>query len=50
MGMKWYLNPANYRDDLLQDKRRKELLERTNGWGIDYYLDNMTEAASYAKN
>jgi len=47
--MKWYLNPANYRDDLLQDKRRKELLERTTGWGIDYYLDSMNEAASYAK-
>jgi len=48
-GTKWYLNPANYRDNLLQDKRRKELLERIAGWGIDYYLDSMIEAASYAK-
>ncbi|MHA1144549.1 MAG: ATP-binding protein [Candidatus Helarchaeota archaeon] len=36
---RWYLNPSNFREDLLEDKGRIKVLKDICGWGIDYYID-----------
>ena len=35
---RWYLNPDNFSDKLLQDKGRQKVLDHTAGWGVDYYI------------
>ncbi len=36
---RWYLNPENFSDKLLEDPKRAKTIEKLVGWGIDYYVD-----------
>ncbi|NHI93415.1 MAG: hypothetical protein EAX96_13090 [Candidatus Lokiarchaeota archaeon] len=46
---RWYLNPDNYSDRFLEDKKRMKLLYDLTGWGIDQFLDYTTKMASLTK-
>jgi len=37
-GNRWYLNPENFSDELMEDAERRAILEGMVGWGIDYVL------------
>jgi len=39
-GKKWYLNPDNFSDKMLDDEKRREVLADICGYGIDYYIGN----------
>jgi len=41
-GNRWYLNPDNFSDELLQDERRQKVLDMVAGWGIDYFMERAT--------
>jgi heterodisulfide reductase subunit A-like polyferredoxin len=43
-GNRWYLNPENFSDAMLEDRRRVKTLEAVAGWGIDYYIDFTSKA------
>jgi heterodisulfide reductase subunit A-like polyferredoxin len=43
-GNRWYLNPENFSDRLLEDPKRVATLEEVAGWGIDYYIDFTSKA------
>ncbi len=48
-GNRWYLNPENFSEKMLEDPRRVKTLEKVAGWGIDYYIDftsRMTQLAN----
>ncbi len=38
-GNRWYLNPENFSERMLEDPRRAKTLEKVAGWGIEYYID-----------
>jgi ferredoxin len=38
-GNRWYLNPENFSDAMMEDPQRVKTLEKVAGWGIDYYID-----------
>ena len=38
-GNRWYLNPENFSDEMMQDPQRVKTLEKVAGWGIEYYID-----------
>jgi NAD-dependent dihydropyrimidine dehydrogenase PreA subunit len=46
---RWYLNPENFSDKLLQDKGRQKVLNHMAGWGVDYYIDRSTRLAPLTK-
>jgi ferredoxin len=43
-GNRWYLNPENFSDAMLEDPKRAKTLEEVAGWGIDYYIDFTSRA------
>ena len=43
-GNRWYLNPENFSDSMLEDRKRIKTLEEVSGWGIDYYIDFTSKA------
>ncbi|MFX1502255.1 MAG: ATP-binding protein [Promethearchaeota archaeon] len=47
--LRWYLNPDNYSDRFLDDKKRMKILYDITGWGIDQYLDYATGLSKKAK-
>lgn len=38
-GNRWYLNPENFSEKMMEDPQRVKTLEKVGGWGIDYYID-----------
>lgn len=38
-GNRWYLNPENFSERMLEDHKRQKTLEEVAGWGIDNYID-----------
>ncbi|NPV60140.1 MAG: 4Fe-4S binding protein [Actinobacteria bacterium] len=38
-GNRWYLNPENFSEKMMEDRQRVRTLEKVGGWGIDYYID-----------
>ena len=44
-GNRWYLNPENFSDAMLEDPKRTKTLEEVSGWGIDYYIDFTSRAS-----
>ena len=46
---RWYLNPDNFSDKLLQDKARLKVLDHTAGWGVDYYVERSSRLAPLTK-
>jgi Pyruvate/2-oxoacid:ferredoxin oxidoreductase delta subunit len=38
-GNRWYLNPENFSDLMMEDPRRRKTLETVGGVGIEYYID-----------
>ena len=46
---RWYLNPDNYSERFLEDKKRMRLLHDITGWGIDQYINRSTKLAKLAK-
>jgi NAD-dependent dihydropyrimidine dehydrogenase PreA subunit len=44
-GNRWYLNPENFSEELLEDAERRAILESIAGWGIDYV---MAQGAKFA--
>ena len=38
-GNRWYLNPENFSEKMMEDRQRVKTLEKVAGWGIDYYID-----------
>lgn len=46
---RWYLNPKNFSEDLLDDKKRMKVLYDITGYGIDYYLESMTRLSALTK-
>jgi ferredoxin-like protein FixX len=38
-GNRWYLNPENFSEKMLEDPQRRKTLEKVAGWGIEYYID-----------
>ena len=47
---RWYLNPANFSKDLLEDKKRMKLLMNLTGYGIDYYMDRTLRLGALASS
>ncbi len=45
---RWYLNPENYSETLLEDKKRMKILYNISGYGIDYYLERTTRLGKLA--
>ena len=43
-GNRWYLNPDNFSDEMMEDPKRVKTLEEVAGWGIDYYIDFTSKA------
>lgn len=46
---RWYLNPDNYSERFLEDKKRMKILYDICGWGIDQYLDRTSKLAKLTK-
>lgn len=44
-GNRWYLNPDNPSDEMMEDDWRVKALEEAAGWGIDYTIDFTSRAA-----
>jgi ferredoxin len=38
-GNRWYLNPENFSEKMMEDPQRVKTLEKVAGWGIEYYID-----------
>jgi heterodisulfide reductase subunit A-like polyferredoxin len=36
---RWYLNPDNFSDKMMEDPQRRKVLEKVGGVGIEYYID-----------
>jgi ferredoxin len=48
-GNRWFLNPDNYSDKMMEDRERQELIEEIVGYGIDYYQDFSSKVTNLAK-
>ncbi len=47
-GNRWFLNPENFSDTLMQDKKRRKLIEEICGYNIDYYVDFTSRVSGLA--
>lgn len=47
---RWYLNPANFSKNLLEDKKRMKLLYELTGYGTDYYIDRTLRLGAQASS
>ncbi len=47
-GNRWFLNPDNFSDELMQDKKRQKLVEDICGYNIDYYIDFTSKVSALA--
>ncbi len=41
---KWFLDPESYEDKLLENKKRKNVLQKIVGWGHEYYMRDSADA------
>lgn len=48
-GNKWFLNPDNYSDEMMEDPARRKLIEEVTGYGIDYYVDYTSKVTSLTR-
>ena len=48
-GRKWFLEPNSYLDELMEDKRRRKLLEQYGGYGLEYLLKNYLRLSQHAE-
>ena len=47
---KWFLDPDNYSEKMLENKRRMNILQKLAGFGLDYELRDTAEAVRWTKH
>jgi ferredoxin len=48
-GNRWFLNPDNYSERMMEDPARVKLIEEVTGHGIDYYVDYTSKVTNLAR-
>ncbi len=48
-GKKWFLNPENFKEDLLEDKWRMKIVSAISGWDLDFYVEWTSKWSSRAQ-
>ena len=48
-GNRWYLNPENFADEMMDDPEREKLLDEVIGHGVDYYIDFTSKVTNLAR-
>lgn len=43
---KWFLDLDNYKEELLEEKKRKNILQKIVGWGHEYYMRDSIKATT----
>jgi heterodisulfide reductase subunit A-like polyferredoxin len=46
---KWFLDPDNYKEKLLEEKKRKNILQKIVGYNLEYYMRDSINYLSLAK-
>ncbi|MFH1721937.1 MAG: 4Fe-4S binding protein [Candidatus Altiarchaeota archaeon] len=46
---KWFLDPDNYEEKLLENKKRKNILQKISGWGLEYYMRDSVKATKFSQ-